>query len=97
MSWQSYKGRRLSAGRERLARRAYSARRIASLARVVALAMATTGVLGAGLAIAGPVGSASGYDLPVSFQHIKNINDSGVPCESDGGDYTVRGHLTGPR
>jgi pimeloyl-ACP methyl ester carboxylesterase len=97
MRWHSYIRRRLSAGRESRARRAYSARRIASLARVVARAMATTGVLGAGLAIAGPIGSASAYDLPVSFQHIKNINDSGVPCESDGADYTVRGHLTGPR
>ena len=87
----------LSAGGGRLLRRAHSARRITSPAAGFARAVAVTGVLGAGLAIAGPVGAASGYVLPVSFQHIKNINESGVPCESDGGDYTVRGHLTGPR
>ena len=35
-------------------------------------------------------------ELPVSFQ-VKNTNTSGVACPSDGADYTVRGHITGPQ
>jgi alpha-beta hydrolase superfamily lysophospholipase len=35
-------------------------------------------------------------DLPVAFE-VTNTNTSGVPCASDGGAYTVRGHLVGPR
>ncbi|WP_160050202.1 alpha/beta fold hydrolase [Nocardiopsis sp. FR4] len=35
-------------------------------------------------------------DLPVSFT-VTNTNRSDLPCNSDGGEYTVRGHLTAPR
>src|SRR5437899_5997998 len=88
---------RRCAARERVARPGSEARRItASAARVRRLALASIGVLAAG-AIACPVAAASAYVLPVSFEHVKNINDSGVPCESDGAEYTVRGHLSGPR
>ncbi|MEE2037240.1 alpha/beta hydrolase [Nocardiopsis sp. CT-R113] len=34
-------------------------------------------------------------DVPVSFT-VTNGNDSRLPCNSDGGEYTVRGHLTAP-
>jgi pimeloyl-ACP methyl ester carboxylesterase len=40
--------------------------------------------------------SESIVDIPVSF-HVKNVNQTSVACTSDGGDYTVRGHITGPR
>lgn len=74
---------------------------IASPARGLALALASGAALTAGLAIAAPVASAEAFVLPVSFHGVKNINDSGVKCESGGGEpsggYTVRGHLTGPR
>jgi pimeloyl-ACP methyl ester carboxylesterase len=33
--------------------------------------------------------------LPVSFT-VENVNRSKVDCPSDGGTYTVRGHITGP-
>ncbi|WP_129842012.1 alpha/beta hydrolase [Streptomyces sp. RFCAC02] len=35
-------------------------------------------------------------DLPVSFT-VRNVNRSLAACATDGGTYTVRGHLTGPR
>jgi hypothetical protein len=35
-------------------------------------------------------------DLSVAFQ-VRNTNTSDVPCASDGGTYTVRGRLVGPR
>jgi pimeloyl-ACP methyl ester carboxylesterase len=50
-----------------------------------------------GSAAASPLDSATAYVLPVEFKEVKNINDSGVQCQSDGREYTVRGHLTGPR
>ncbi|WP_306367901.1 alpha/beta hydrolase [Nocardiopsis sp. CC223A] len=34
-------------------------------------------------------------DVPVSFT-VVNRNDSRLPCNSDGEEYTLRGHLTGP-
>ncbi|MFF0527949.1 alpha/beta hydrolase [Nocardia amikacinitolerans] len=34
-------------------------------------------------------------DREISFS-VRNVNESGVPCGTDGGAYTVRGHLTGP-
>src|SRR5437764_1097395 len=34
-------------------------------------------------------------ELPVSFQ-VTNSNTSQDPCLSDGGRYTIRGHITGP-
>lgn len=49
----------------------------------------------------GPLPAASAraatsvVDLPVSFQ-VKNTDTSGVACSSDGAEYTVRGHITGP-
>lgn len=39
--------------------------------------------------------AADTVDLPVSFT-VVNRNDSRLPCNSDGGEYTLRGHLTGP-
>jgi pimeloyl-ACP methyl ester carboxylesterase len=33
---------------------------------------------------------------PVSFQ-VKNTNTAIAPCTPDGGTYTVRGHITGPK
>ncbi|GAA1458026.1 alpha/beta hydrolase [Nocardiopsis exhalans] len=35
-------------------------------------------------------------DLPVTFT-VTNDNDSRLPCNSDGGAYTLHGHLTAPR
>ncbi len=34
--------------------------------------------------------------VPVSFQ-VKNTNTAIAPCTPDGGTYTVRGHITGPK
>ena len=34
-------------------------------------------------------------DIPVSFA-VKNVNNSFVSCGTDGKDYTINGHLTGP-
>ena len=34
--------------------------------------------------------------VPVAFQ-VKNTNTAIAPCTPDGGTYTVRGHLTGPK
>ncbi|MGV9818130.1 alpha/beta hydrolase [Nocardia xishanensis] len=40
--------------------------------------------------------TASGIvDREVTFA-VRNVNESGVPCGTDGGTYTVHGHLTGP-
>ncbi|MFL5824396.1 MAG: alpha/beta fold hydrolase [Solirubrobacteraceae bacterium] len=52
------------------------------------------------IAIAVPPASAraaspSVVELPVSFQ-VTNSNTSQDPCLSDGGQYTIRGHITGP-
>lgn len=59
------------------------------------LAVATTAVLTA----AGPAGAAPSQDpvveVPVSFS-VKNTNSTLVPCQSDGKDYTVRGHIVAP-
>ncbi|NEW51818.1 alpha/beta hydrolase [Nocardia cyriacigeorgica] len=53
----------------------------------------------AGATITGTGGVAAAapavLDVPVSFT-VTNINRSGVPCPTDGKQYTVRGHLTGP-
>lgn len=53
-------------------------------------------------ALTAPIGSVTAaddpdaiVDLPVSFR-VHNTNTSAVPCPSDGEDYTLRGHLTGP-
>ena len=35
-------------------------------------------------------------DVPVAFS-VQNTNTSRDPCPSDGKQYVVRGHLTGPR
>jgi pimeloyl-ACP methyl ester carboxylesterase len=35
-------------------------------------------------------------ELPVSFR-VSNTNTSADPCPSDGGSYTVKGHITAPR
>jgi hypothetical protein len=51
------------------------------------------------LAVAAPAAAADDgaiVDRPVAFK-VTNTNTSGVPCESDGADYTVRGHLVAPR
>src|SRR5688572_29160147 len=34
-------------------------------------------------------------ELPVAFA-VKNTNTTEVPCQSDGTDYTVKGHLVAP-
>jgi hypothetical protein len=41
-------------------------------------------------------GDASIVDTPVSFD-VVNRNGSAFPCRSDGREYTVHGHVTGPR
>lgn len=57
-------------------------------------------------ALAGALLSASGgaahavsaraiVDVPISFT-VSNVNQSGIPCATDGKQYTIRGHLTGP-
>jgi pimeloyl-ACP methyl ester carboxylesterase len=51
------------------------------------------------LALAPPAtaaGAGNVVELPVFFQ-VKNTDTSGVACPSDGADYTVPGHITGPR
>jgi hemolysin type calcium-binding protein len=52
------------------------------------------------LLAAAPQGAAARskpvLDVPLAFQ-VHNTNTSGVPCPSDGGAYTVRGRLVGPR
>ncbi|MGH3940687.1 MAG: alpha/beta hydrolase [Pseudonocardiaceae bacterium] len=35
-------------------------------------------------------------EVPVAF-HVKNTNNTQVPCQSDGKDYTVRGRIVAPR
>src|SRR4051812_20382129 len=56
--------------------------------------------VGAALAGLGPAPvaarAADVVDVPVSFE-VKNTNTSQYPCPSDGAEYVVRGHLTGPR
>ncbi len=46
-------------------------------------------------ATAGRLAAADVVDVPVSFT-VVNRNDSRLPCNSDGEEYTLRGHLTGP-
>jgi pimeloyl-ACP methyl ester carboxylesterase len=56
-------------------------------------------VVGLSLAALAPPAAAEApgvVDLPVAFK-VKNTNTSALPCPSDGADYTVRGHLVGPR
>jgi pimeloyl-ACP methyl ester carboxylesterase len=47
-------------------------------------------------AAAKSAGSRAVKSVHVSFR-VANTNTSGVPCQSDGRTYTVRGHLTGRR
>jgi pimeloyl-ACP methyl ester carboxylesterase len=47
-------------------------------------------------AAATAAGAGKVVELPVSFQ-VKNTNTSGVACPSDGAEYTIRGHITGPQ
>lgn len=60
------------------------------------LAVTATAVLTA----AGPAVAAPSQDpvveVPVSFS-VKNTNNTLVACQSDGKDYTVRGHIVAPR
>ena len=72
-------------------------------ARVLVGALAASFTLG--LAAAGPGWAATGpgsgktggiVDLPVSFT-VQNVNRTDAACPSDGGTYTVRGHLVAPR
>src|SRR3954463_13338488 len=48
--------------------------------------------------LAAKAGATPVVDIPVSFQ-VENTNTSGSPCTfpSDGGKYTVRGHISAPR
>jgi hypothetical protein len=53
------------------------------------------------LSLAAPAAPAAAQagdvaDLPVSFQ-VRNTDTSALPCPSDGAEYSVRGHLVGPR
>lgn len=54
----------------------------------------------AALTTAGPAAAQPGRDpiveVPVSFS-VKNTNHTLVACQSDGKDYTVRGHIVAPR
>jgi hypothetical protein len=54
----------------------------------------------AALTAAGPATAQAGQDhvveLPVTFS-VKNTNHTPVVCQSDGKDYTVRGHIVAPR
>src|SRR3954447_8753158 len=64
------------------------------------LAMAL-GSFGSASAQSGPATRAAAdvggvVDLPVAFK-VRNTNTSALPCPSDGTEYTVRGHLVGPR
>lgn len=52
-------------------------------------------VVGALIARPGPAAADAIVDVPVAFT-VKNTNQSGVPCSTDGRAYTIRGHLTGP-
>jgi pimeloyl-ACP methyl ester carboxylesterase len=58
--------------------------------RRIALAVALALVLPAGARADAVV------DVPVSFP-VANVNRTPDPCTSDGGSYTLRGHLTSPR
>jgi pimeloyl-ACP methyl ester carboxylesterase len=42
------------------------------------------------------VESRSVVDVPVAFR-VRNLNRSELPCPTDGGEYTLRGRLVGPR
>lgn len=67
-------------------------RMLIAIAACVAIASLTAGmVVLPGTALA----ADSIVEIPVSFQ-VKNVNETTVVCPSDGKDYTVRGHLTGP-
>ncbi len=62
------------------------------------LSGALAGVITAGL-MAVPAVAAPPVDiveLPISFA-VKNTNRTGVPCVSDGKDYTVNGVMVGPK
>lgn len=63
---------------------------VAAAVAVVALAIPA--------ALAGNASAADKnvVDVPVSFT-VLNINDSKVPCESDGAEYTVRGTIVAPK
>src|SRR5947209_1443667 len=71
-----------------------------SLPRVLPAALSTAlcGVALSLAALAGPAAAQAGdvVNLPVSFQ-VKNTDTSALPCPSDSAQYTVRGHLVGPR
>ncbi|WP_147471560.1 alpha/beta hydrolase [Nocardia stercoris] len=59
---------------------------LAALVSVLPVAAAPTAVAAPGDGI---------LDREISFT-VHNVNASGVPCGTDGGTYTVHGHLTGP-
>ena len=71
-----------------------------SMPRVLrpALSRAVCGVALSLAALAAPAAAQAGdvVDLPVSFQ-VTNTNTSALPCLRDDAQYTVRGHLVGPR
>ncbi|WP_052313609.1 alpha/beta hydrolase [Nocardia thailandica] len=60
---------------------------------VQAAAVAVLAVAAAPIAAARA--EAAVVDREVAFS-VRNVDESGVPCGTDGGTYTVRGHLTGP-
>jgi hypothetical protein len=55
---------------------------------------------GAAASLATPAHAAASkgpiVDVPAAFE-VRNTNTSGVPCPSDGDEYTMRGRLVGPR
>jgi hypothetical protein len=65
--------------------------RPALTAAACAVALSLAALAAPGAAQAGDV-----VDLRVSFE-VNNTDTSALPCPSDGAQYTVRGHLVGPR
>ena len=66
-----------------------------SIGRKLRRAAVALAVAAAALAPAASARAADVVSRQVSFR-VTNSNTSGLPCSSDGVDYTVRGHLTGP-
>ncbi|TMM02301.1 MAG: alpha/beta hydrolase [Actinobacteria bacterium] len=77
----------------RLWMRSKQAARLLARASTVACVL---GLLSGLFSVASARAATSIVERPVSFQ-VKNTDTSGVACSSDGAEYTVRGHITGPR
>jgi pimeloyl-ACP methyl ester carboxylesterase len=69
-------------------------RKLSSAAAGLLAVLATTVLTTAGPATAQP-GQGPVVEVPVTFS-VKNTNHTAVVCQSDGKDYTVRGHIVAP-